>query len=175
MPEELALWEVEDLVAQIHQAQRDAAAAMREKEEDPHVQELELEVAKARRALDVAEIRRVEASRKYDERAQLALEEEKHLRARLAEGWPRGEKTIGYASMQTRRSCNLKPTLPAAEAFRKLDALLGATGALPKIVTGIKIDAKGALPLLDAMPALSDVLQVEETRVLAIRQPKEAA
>lgn len=175
MPALLAEWEVEALVAQIHKARAEAAAAKAEREADPTVQEAVLEVARTLKANVDAQAAEAEASRKYDERVQLAEEKEAELRARIEQGWPGDVKTIGLATMQTRRSVDLARGLPAADAFRKLDAILGATGALPKVVIGLKLDAKAALTCAETMPALKDVLVIEEKRTLAIRAPKEEA
>lgn len=175
MPEQLASWEVEDLVAQIHAARAEAAAAQAEREADPAVQKGVESVAIVRRALDLEMAAAAEVARKYDERVAFAEEKEMELRRRIEAGWPHGEgKTIGLATMTTRRSIELAKGLPPCDAFRKLDIILGATGALPKVVVGLKLDAKAALVFAETMPALGEVLRVEETRSLTIRAPKEA-
>lgn len=167
--------EIEDLTRQVHEAQAEQAQAAAERDADPTTEVLAMRVAEAKLALDNALKASAEAAQKYDERIRLAKEREDALRSRILAGWPVGEgKTIGYATVATRRTCALRHGVDAVKAFRMLDVMLGTTGALPKIVVGIKIDPKAALPLLDAMPNLGEVLSVEESRSLTIRQPKEA-
>lgn len=174
MPENLTPEEIETLVSQIHQHQRDQAQADKDAEADPLVEAASLAIGAQRAQLTAAETKLQAARAKYDERKAFASDAEEELRARLTKAWPQGEKTVGYASMVTRRNAIVRADVTSTDAFRVLDRVLGPTGALGKVVTGLKIDAKTALPLVDALPALREALDITESRSLTIRQPKEA-
>lgn len=174
MTAHLSIAEVEHLTAQVHAAQRDIQQAVDERANDAAVDAALLEVAKAKQALDRATIMEAALSAKYGERVIEAQEREKALRQRLIEGWPdQGAKSIGCASLTTRRTVTVRENVGPVQAFRALDTLLGATGILPSAITRIEVDSKLLLPLVDSMPALRDVLSVRESRSVTIRKPKE--
>lgn len=166
--------EIVELVAQIHEAQREADLAAEDRARDASVDAALLDVARARKALEVAMQAEEEASRKYTERVVLAHERERELRARILAGWPDwSTKSIGRATITTRRSVALAPDAMPLDVVHALHDLLGP-GAAAKVVTGVSLDDKHLLPLFNLYgDALARVLRVDERRSLTIRKPGE--
>lgn len=166
--------EVLDVVAQIHEAQRDAAQALADRANDANVDAALLEVAKAKKALEAAVLAEAAISQKYGERVIMAQEREKALRARLLAGWPDwSTKSIGRATITTRRSVALAPDAKPLAVVHTLHELLGAPAAA-RVITSVSLDDKLLLPLFELHgDDLAPILRVDEKRSLTIRKPEE--
>jgi hypothetical protein len=171
------LWphEVEELVAKIHAAQAQQASAQKELEADPAYDKASEAAIEARLALDATNAALDKIRAPYAERIKLAAETEAQLRDLVLRKWPKDVgKTIGAATVSTRRGLARKPSVTPAELVGRLGQLLGDTAAA-KVVTGVTLDEKLLLGAWDLHGAeLARVLDLVEKRSLTIRKPTEA-